>query len=95
MIDYLYDISNQTSISTAHAPQATTTTSVAAHDDVIVLLSGHVAVIVILSALVIAGILFFVCGLLLKAEAHLAVERRTIHDELLADSLHIGMGECD
>lgn len=103
MADYLYNISRNATVvdgtsSSAAAAAATASGGPASGGNVAVAavsfsLTGHVGVIVILSALVFAGILFFVCGLLLKAEAHLSVEREIIQGGLLTDSLHKGIDE--
>jgi hypothetical protein len=92
MGDYLYNISSVATVATTHA-SSTTTTSSAAEVSVSLSMTGHVGVIVILSALVMAAILFFVCGLLLKAEAHLQVERDMFRGGLLVDSVQVTIDE--
>jgi len=52
-----------------------------------------IAVIVILSVLVAAAIFFVICGLFLKAEAHLRCDRETTMDGLLVEPMSRLTGE--
>ena len=54
-----------------------------------------IGVIVILSVVVAAAIFFVICGLFLKAEAHLRCERETTMDGLLVDPMSRLTGEFE
>ena len=93
MSDYSYAIDSASTIDRAQSSSSSLmTSSTAAADVTDPEITAHIFLIVILSGLVVGAFLFFICGLLLKAEAHLQVERdASVGGLLVDDSVHVSM----
>ena len=76
MVEYAYN-----STSSVHAQSSTTSSinTVAAGTDPLI------GVIIILTIVVVAALFFVICGLFLKAEAHLHAGRQSARDDLLVE----------
>ena len=85
MVPYAF---NSTS-SAVDAPSSSTPSSLVAGNAAVPAADGDplIAVIVVLSIAVLAAIFFVVCGLFLKAEAHVHSGRETISESLLVEPM--------
>jgi len=75
MLEYVYNTTSSVNV------QPSTTSSSLAINTVAAAVDPLIGVIVILSVVVVGGIFFVICGLFLKAEAHVHSGRNTITDE--------------